>query len=64
MTPDGFPTVGIVGGGQLARMMVDAVAARDFPMLQGGVLVVATLYVAVNTLTDAVTPMLDPRLRA
>ena len=48
----------------VGRMMVDAVAARDFPMLQGGVLVVATLYVAVNTLTDAVTPMLDPRLRA
>lgn len=24
MTPDGFPTVGIVGGGQLARMMVEA----------------------------------------
>ena len=24
MTPDGFPTVGIVGGGQLARMMIQA----------------------------------------
>lgn len=48
----------------VGRMMVDAVVARDFPVIQGGVLVVATLYVAVNTLTDAVTPMLDPRLRA
>lgn len=47
----------------VGRMMVDAVAARDFPMIQGGVLVVATMYVAVNTLTDAITPMLDPRLR-
>ncbi len=47
----------------VGRMMVDAVVARDFPVIQGGVLVVATMYVAVNTLTDAVTPMLDPRLR-
>lgn len=47
----------------VGRMMVDAVVARDFPMLQGGVLVVATLYVVVNTVTDAATPMLDPRLR-
>ena len=48
----------------VGRMMVDAVVARDFPMIQGGVLVVATLYVAVNTVTDAITPFLDPRLRA
>jgi peptide/nickel transport system permease protein len=48
----------------VGRMMVDAVIARDFPMVQGGVLVVATMYVAVNTLTDAITPFLDPRLRA
>ncbi len=47
----------------VGRMMVDAVLARDFPMIQGGVLVVATMYVAVNAVTDAVTPMLDPRVR-
>lgn len=48
----------------VGRMMVDAVVARDFPMIQGGVLVVAALYVAVNAVTDALSPMLDPRLRA
>lgn len=48
----------------VGRMMVDAVIARDFPMIQGGVLVVATMYVAVNTVTDAIAPFLDPRLRA
>lgn len=47
----------------VGRMMVDAVIARDFPMIQGGVLVVATLYVCVNALTDALAPVLDPRLR-
>ena len=48
----------------VGRMMVDAVIARDFPMIQGGVLVVATMYVAVNAVTDAIAPVLDPRLRA
>lgn len=47
----------------IGRMMVDAVLARDFPMIQGGVLVVATLYVLVNAATDALAPVLDPRLR-
>jgi ABC-type dipeptide/oligopeptide/nickel transport system permease component len=48
----------------VGRMMVDAVIARDFPMIQGGVLFVATLYVLVNAATDLLTAALDPRLRA
>jgi len=48
----------------VGRMMVDAVIARDFPMVQGGVLVVATLIVTVNVLTDLVGAGLDPRARA
>jgi ABC-type dipeptide/oligopeptide/nickel transport system permease component len=47
----------------VGRMMVDAVIARDFPMVQGGVLVVATLIVVVNTITDLITTVLDPRVR-
>jgi ABC-type dipeptide/oligopeptide/nickel transport system permease component len=48
----------------LGRMMVDAVIARDFPMIQGGVLAVATLYVVVNAATDALAVVVNPRLRA
>jgi ABC-type dipeptide/oligopeptide/nickel transport system permease component len=48
----------------VGRMMVDAVIARDFPMVQGGVLVVATLIVVVNVLTDVASAALDPRVRA
>jgi len=47
----------------LGRMMVDAVVARDFPMIQGGVLVVATSYVLINAATDLLAARLDPRLR-
>ncbi len=48
----------------VGRMMVDAVVARDFPMVQGGVLVVATMVVVVNALTDLTAGWLDPRVRA
>jgi ABC-type dipeptide/oligopeptide/nickel transport system permease component len=48
----------------VGRMMVDAVLARDFPMVQGGVLVVAALYVVVNTATDVLAGVIDPRARA
>jgi ABC-type dipeptide/oligopeptide/nickel transport system permease component len=48
----------------MGRMMVDAVVARDFPMIQGGVLVVATLYVVVNAATDMLAVVVNPRLRA
>ena len=48
----------------VGRMMVDAVLARDFPMVQGGVLVVAALYVVINTGTDVLAGVLDPRARA
>ena len=44
----------------VGRMMVDAVVARDFPMVQGGVLVVATMVVVVNALTDLVGRMARP----
>jgi ABC-type dipeptide/oligopeptide/nickel transport system permease component len=48
----------------VGRMMADAVVARDFPMVQGGVLVVAAMVVVVNGMTDVVAGLLDPRVRA
>lgn len=48
----------------VGRMMADAVVARDFPMVQGGVLVVAAMVVVVNGITDVVAGALDPRIRA
>lgn len=48
----------------VGRMMADAVVARDFPMVQGGVLVVAAMVVVVNSVTDVVAGLLDPRVRA
>jgi ABC-type dipeptide/oligopeptide/nickel transport system permease component len=47
----------------VGQLMVDAILKRDFPLVQGGVLLVATCYVAINLLTDLVYAYLDPRIR-
>lgn len=46
----------------VGRLMVDAIAARDFPMVQGSVLLVATLFVVVNLIVDIVYTYIDPRI--
>lgn len=47
----------------LGRLAVTAISNRDFPVAQGVVLVIATIYVLVNTLTDLTYAVLDPRIR-
>lgn len=48
----------------IGRLLVQAIGARDYPLVQGCVLVIAASYVAVNLLTDALVAALDPRVRA
>ena len=47
----------------IGRMLVDAIRARDILLVQGGVLVVAAIYVLINLLADLAQAALDPRLR-
>jgi ABC-type dipeptide/oligopeptide/nickel transport system permease component len=47
----------------LGSMMVNAILQRDYPLVQGGVLLVATIYVLINLGTDTLYLYLDPRLR-
>jgi peptide/nickel transport system permease protein len=42
---------------------VEAIQRRDYPLLQGCVLVVSVSYVAVNSVTDLLYGWLDPRIR-
>lgn len=44
-------------------MMVNAILTRDFPLVQGGVLLVATTYVTINLATDLLYSYVDPRIR-
>jgi peptide/nickel transport system permease protein len=48
----------------LGRLLVDAIYARDYPVVQGTMLFVAFIYVAINLLVDLIYPLLDPRVTA
>ena len=47
----------------VGKLTLDAVASRDFPMIQGGVLIAALTFVLVNFMVDLVYAALDPRIR-
>jgi ABC-type dipeptide/oligopeptide/nickel transport system permease component len=47
----------------IGRLTVQAISARDYPLLQGCILVIALSYVLVNLLTDMVYAVIDPRVR-
>jgi peptide/nickel transport system permease protein len=47
----------------LGSMLVNAILQRDYPLVQGGVLLVSTTYVLINLATDTLYLYLDPRLR-
>jgi peptide/nickel transport system permease protein len=47
----------------LGRLTVDAVLARDYPVIQGLILIFAGVYVFLNLLIDIAYTLLDPRIR-
>jgi peptide/nickel transport system permease protein len=46
----------------IGRLMVQAIQTRDYPLVQGCVLVVATGYLVVNFITDLAYSVIDPRI--
>ena len=48
----------------LGRLLVDAIFARDYPVIQGCLLFVAIVYVVVNLVVDLLYPVFDPRVTA
>ena len=47
----------------LGRLTVDAVLARDYPTVQGVILLFSAVYVVINLLIDLTYTVLDPRIR-
>ena len=47
----------------LGRLIVDAIASRNYPVVRGGVLAAALLFVVANLLADLVIQWLDPRIQ-
>lgn len=46
----------------IGRLLVQSILARDFPVVQASVLIVAVTFIAVNILTDLLCGLLDPRV--
>jgi ABC-type dipeptide/oligopeptide/nickel transport system permease component len=47
----------------LGLTLLDAISERNYPVVQGTVLVIAAIYVVVNTLVDLAYGLADPRIR-
>jgi peptide/nickel transport system permease protein len=47
----------------IGRLVVEAIFNRDFPIVQGVVLVVSLAFVVVNLLVDVAYVLIDPRIR-
>lgn len=47
----------------IGRLMVDAISVRDFPVIQGTILVTAVVFILINLLVDLTYALLDPRIR-
>jgi len=47
----------------IGRLLITAISARDYPVVEGCVLTFAMTYVVVNLATDLVYAMIDPRVR-
>jgi peptide/nickel transport system permease protein len=73
MTVLGMQVGYLLGGDVLVEMvfsypgiglaMVNGILARDFPLVQGAILLVASSYVLVNLAVDIIYAYLDPRIR-
>ena len=48
----------------VGRLMVDAISARDFPVVQGGVLFIALMFSLVNLVVDVLYSFADPRIKS
>jgi peptide/nickel transport system permease protein len=47
----------------LGRLVYNAVAARDYPVIQGAVLLIAVLFLLINLIVDLLYAVVDPRIR-
>lgn len=47
----------------LGQLTIESIQKRDYPVVQACILLISTTYVVINTLTDIVYGLLDPRIR-
>jgi dipeptide transport system permease protein len=47
----------------IGKWLIDAISRRDYPVVQGGILITATLVIVVNLLVDLMYAVVNPRIR-
>ena len=47
----------------VGRLLVDSIGSRDYPVIQGVVLLLSVSFIVINLLTDLVYAYVDPRIR-
>jgi dipeptide transport system permease protein len=47
----------------VGKWLIDAISRRDYPVVQGGILITATLVIVVNLLVDLMYGLINPRIR-
>jgi peptide/nickel transport system permease protein len=47
----------------IGRLLVDSIDARDYPVVQGAVLLIAVSFIVINIVVDIVYAVIDPRIR-
>jgi peptide/nickel transport system permease protein/oligopeptide transport system permease protein len=47
----------------MGRLLLDSISARDYPVVQGVVLLLSVAFITINILTDLVYAYVDPRIR-
>jgi dipeptide transport system permease protein len=47
----------------IGKWLIDAISRRDYPVVQGGILIVASLVIGVNLLVDLTYGLINPRIR-
>jgi ABC-type dipeptide/oligopeptide/nickel transport system permease component len=47
----------------IGRLLIQSITTRDYPLVQGCILLIAVTYVTVNLITDLLYGVLDPRIR-
>jgi peptide/nickel transport system permease protein len=53
----------IFGWPGIGRYIYDAIQARDYPVIQSGILVIATIFVLINLTVDLLYAVFDPRIK-
>jgi peptide/nickel transport system permease protein len=63
LTAVGIITSLVIAWPGLGRLVYNAVAARDYPVIQGAVLLIAALFLLINLIVDLLYAVVDPRIR-